>query len=163
MKYLFSEASQPLESSKTIQQGNSNSTMEGKKPPYLTRNGEPFAKPENQSQIRNPTYQTKDIESKNLSETSKIDFKTSSTSEHYNSLLNQEKGPNEHNFITLSNLSEDHKIEIIKTGFQLQAKEKISLKKYYESTKKYSLFQLKGYSIKYESIRRTSIYKSLKE
>ena len=151
-KYPLSDAIVAPNARKTIQQGNS--TMEGKKPPYLI---------ENQSQIRNPTYQTKDIESKNLSETSKIDFKTSSTSEHYNSLLNQEKGPNEHNFITLSNLSENEKIEIIKTGFQLQAQGTISLKKYYEGTDPNSLVQSKGYSIKYESIRRTKLYQQLKE
>jgi hypothetical protein len=56
----------------------------------------------------------------------------------------------------------DEKIEIIKTGFQLQAEGKISLKKYYESTEEYSLFQLKGYNIKYETIRRTKLYQSLK-
>jgi hypothetical protein len=63
----------------------------------------------------------------------------------------------------LGTISEDEKIEIIKTGFQLQAESKISLKKYYESTDPYSLFQLKGYFIKYESIRRTKLYQSLKE
>jgi cell fate (sporulation/competence/biofilm development) regulator YlbF (YheA/YmcA/DUF963 family) len=38
---------------------------------------------------------------------------------------------------------------------------KISLKKYYETKDQYSLFQLKGYSIKYESIRRTKLYQQL--
>ena len=118
---------------------------------------------EKQSQIKNPTYKTKDIESNILSEASKIDFKTSSQSQQYNLYSNQEKGLQEPNFIILSNLSEDQKIEIIKTGFQLQNQGKISLKKYYESKDTNSLFQFKGYSIKYESIRRTSIYKSLKE
>lgn len=60
-------------------------------------------------------------------------------------------------------IPEEEQIEIIKTGFQLQVEGKLSLKKYYESKDPASLFQLKGYSIKYESIRRTSIYKSLKE
>ena len=60
-------------------------------------------------------------------------------------------------------ISEQEKIEIIQTGFQLQAEGKISLKKYYESTDPNSLFQSKGYSIKYESIRRTKLYQSLKE
>ena len=59
--------------------------------------------------------------------------------------------------------TEQERIEIIQRGFQLQAEGKISLKKYYEGTETDSLFQLKGYFIKYESIRRTSIYKSLKE
>ena len=69
----------------------------------------------------------------------------------------------EDDYTTLSKLSEDQKIEIIKTGFQLQAEGKISLKKYYESTDPCSLFQLKGYSIKYESLRRTKLYQNLKQ
>ena len=39
---------------------------------------------------------------------------------------------------------------------------KISLKKYYEGTGESSLFQLKGYSIKYEAIRKNKFYQSLK-
>jgi hypothetical protein len=62
----------------------------------------------------------------------------------------------------LGKISEEEKIEIIKLGFQLQAEGKISLKKYYESTDPYSLFKRKGYSIKYESIRRTKLYQNLK-
>ena len=49
------------------------------------------------------------------------------------------------------------------TGFQLQAQGKISFKKYYESTQEYSLFQSKGYQIKYETIRRTKLYQNLKD
>ena len=49
------------------------------------------------------------------------------------------------NFITLGDISEQKKIEIIKTGFQLQAEDKLSLKGYYESTDPKSLFQSKGY------------------
>ena len=75
---------------------------------------------------------------------------------------NQEKDLNGSNFITLGKISEEDKIEIIKLGFQLQNEGKISLKKYYEGTETHSLFQLKGYSIKYESIRRTKLYHSLK-
>jgi len=70
---------------------------------------------------------------------------------------------NELNFIPLGDLSEDEKIEIIQLGFQLNQERKISLKNYYESTQEHSLFHLKGYRIKYESIRRTTLYKSLKE
>jgi len=62
----------------------------------------------------------------------------------------------------LGNLSEEEKIKIIQTGFRLHQEGKISLKKYYESTEEYSLFQFKGYSIKYESIRRTKLYSKLK-
>jgi hypothetical protein len=75
---------------------------------------------------------------------------------------NQQKGLNGSNLITLGRIPEQERIEIIQRGFQLQAEGKISLKKYYEGTKTDSLFQLKGYSIKYESIRRTKLYLSLK-
>jgi hypothetical protein len=68
-----------------------------------------------------------------------------------------------HLFITSGMISEQDKIEIIETGFQLQAEGKIPLKNYYESTDPNSLFQWKGYWIKYESIRRTKFYQSLKE
>ena len=66
-------------------------------------------------------------------------------------------------FVTLGKISEDDKIQIIKRRFELQAEGNISLKKYYEGTDPNSLFQSKGYSIKYESIRRTKLYQSLKE
>ena len=59
-------------------------------------------------------------------------------------------------------ISEQERIEIIQRGFQLQAEGKISLKKYYQSTEEYSLFQFKGYFVKYESIRRTTLYQKLK-
>ena len=74
--------------------------------------------------------------------------------------INQYKALNQPNFITLGKITEEEKIEIIKLGFQLQNEGKISLKKYYEGN---SLFQLKGYSIKYETIRRTKLYQSVKE
>jgi uncharacterized protein YlxW (UPF0749 family) len=57
-KYAFSEPSQPLESSKTIQQNNS--TLEGKKAPYLREND-----PKRfhvLSEIKDPTSRGKDIE-----------------------------------------------------------------------------------------------------
>ena len=66
------------------------------------------------------------------------------------------------NFVTLSQISEKERVEIIQKGFQLQAEGKISLKKYYQSTDPDSLFQSKRYSIKYESIRRTKLYQQLK-
>lgn len=62
----------------------------------------------------------------------------------------------------MGKISEEDKIEIIQTGFRLNQEGKISLKKYYESTAEYSLFQLKGYSIKYESIRRTKTLSKFK-
>jgi len=94
-KYPLSDPSHPSESSKTIQQDDY--TFEAEKGPYLT---------ENQSQIKNPTYQTKYRESKSVSYAPKIDFKAVETSEQYLP-LNQEKGPNDQNFITLSKISEE--------------------------------------------------------
>jgi len=76
--------------------------------------------------------------------------------------LNQEKGLSEANFRPLKKIPEEKLIEIIQTGFRLNQEGKISLKKYYESTDAYSLFQSKGYKIKYESIRRTKLYQQLK-
>ena len=152
-KYVLSEPSQPLESSKTIQ--HDNSTMNGKKEPYLTRN---------ENEIRNPAYQTKDLESKSFSEESKIDFKTLSHSQPYNINIssNEEKGHNRQNFVTLGRITEQERIEIIQKGYQLQAEGKISLKKYYESTDSNSLFQIHGYRLKYDSIRRIKLYEQLK-
>ncbi len=100
--------------------------------------------------------------SESLSEASQSPFKTAERSEEYNIPSDQDKAQNRLNFITLGRISEQEKIEIIQRGFQLQAEGKISLKKYYESTDPNSLFQSKGYSIKYESIRRTKLYQQLK-
>ena len=66
-------------------------------------------------------------------------------------------------FTTLGKISEEKKAKIIEKGFQLEAEGKISLKKYYESRQEFSLFQLNGYSIKYESIRHNKIYIQLKQ
>ena len=68
----------------------------------------------------------------------------------------------EPNFITLATISEEDKLGIIKNGFQLYHEGKISLKKYYESRQEYSLFQFKGYNIKYEAIRKNKLYQQLK-
>ena len=100
--------------------------------------------------------------SESVSEVSKRPLKQSLKTEQYNLSSNQDKGLNGANFITLGNLSEQEKIEIIQTGFRLNQERKISLKNYYEGTEEYSLFQHKGYNIKYESIRRTKLYQSLK-
>lgn len=69
-----------------------------------------------------------------------------------------------YNNVVIANQEEyiEDRIEIIEKGFQLQAEGKISLKKYYQSTDPDSLFQSKGYSIKYETIRRTKLYQKLK-
>ena len=104
-------------------------------------------------------------------------LKQSFKTEQYSLSSNTKQPQNAPNFITiptsresgngawlrLAKISEEDKIEIIKLGFQLQAEVKISLKKYYESTQEYSSFQLKGYNIKYETIRRTKLYQQFKE
>lgn len=161
-KYALSESSQPLKSSKTIQQ--ENYTLRGKKALYLTEN-EPkrSAVSRRDSEVRNTTSQTKYIESKTVSGDPKIHFKAPLPSEEYNIPLKSEKGPNEQNFIILSKISEEERVEIIKLGFQLNQQGKISLKKYYETIQEYSLFQLKGYNIKYEAIRKNKLYQQLKE
>lgn len=74
----------------------------------------------------------------------------------------QDKDQNGLNFITLGNLSEQEKTEIIERGFQLNQDGKISLKNYYQSRDQNSLFQFKRSQIKYETIRRTKIYSKLK-
>jgi len=98
---------------------------------------------------------TKHPISESLSEDSKFDFKTLS-----HNVQNEVK--NISNFITLSKITEQEKIKIIQRGFQLNQEGKISLKKYYESKDPSSLFQLRGYKIKYETIRRTKLYQQLK-
>ena len=74
----------------------------------------------------------------------------------------QAKAQTEHNFITLGKISEQEKVEIIKLGFQLNQDEKISLKKYYEEKGEFTLFEWKGYQIKYDTIRKTKLYQQLK-
>ena len=169
-KYALSEPSQPLEWSKTIQQGDS--TLEGKKAPYLREN-DPKRSSAVLSEIRDSTSRGKDMESKSFSDVPDINFQTFSGSQQYNISsasqiprfkpisANQEKGLNGSNFITLGRIPEQ---EIIQRGFQLQAEGKISLKKYYEGVSEAnSLFQLKGYRIKYEAIRKNKFYQQLKQ
>ena len=81
----------------------------------------------------------------------------------FNLSSDQNQTQNDSSFKNLKDIPEEEIIEIIKTGFQLQAQGKISLKKYYETTYPNSLFQLKGYNIKYESIRKNKLYQNLKE
>jgi len=107
-----------------------------------------------QNQVNSLQDRIHDLET--LSEASKMPLKPLSKNQQYN------KGLNGENFISLGKISEEDKIQIIKTGFRLNQEGKISLKKYYESTDPYSLFQSKGYSMKYEAIRKTNLYKQLK-
>jgi hypothetical protein len=122
---------------------------------YLQENDNKFSQQGERSeqQVQEP--------SKILSEDKITPVKPLSNNQRYDIPPNIEKGLNEPNFITLGKISEEEKIEIIKIGFRLNQERKISLKKYYESTDPCSLFQLKGYSIKYESIRRTKLYQKL--
>jgi hypothetical protein len=120
---------------------------------------------ENDTQINSNLQQGEEPRneiSESVSEASKMTSDESFQSQQYNISSNQEKGQNQPNFITLGKISEEDKIEIIKLGFQRQAEGKISLKKYYESTDPYSLFQYKRYSIKYEAIRKNKLYKQFK-
>lgn len=158
-KYTLSDALEAPNAIKIIQQGNS--ILKGNNDPYWEKNHPDMNRPDN-------------LGSNVLSEASKIDFKTLSNTQQYNIPASkdatQKKGltqatqrGNQPNFITLGKISEQEKIEIIQTGFQRQAEGKISLKKYYEGTEIHNLFQFKGYSIKYETIRRTKLYQTLKE
>ena len=104
-----------------------------------------------------------DMERYVFSDAFKTPLESRLESQQYNNLpFKQNKAENESYFVTLGQISEEEKIEILQTGFQLNRQGKVSLKKYYESTDPNSLFQLKGYSIKYESIRRTKLYQQLK-
>jgi hypothetical protein len=75
----------------------------------------------------------------------------------------QIKAQNDLTFITLGKISEQEKVEIIKLGFQLNQEGKISLKKYYQGKGRYTLFEWKGYQIKYDSIRKTKLYQQLSQ
>jgi len=103
------------------------------------------------------------VDSDLLSEGTRSPLKPSERNEEYNLSSNQNTTQNGSIFVTLGNISQQERVEIIKKGFQINQQGKISLKKYYEGTQEYSLYQLKGYSIKYDSIRRTELYQSLKE
>lgn len=64
-------------------------------------------------------------------------------------------------FQNLKEISDEEKKEIIKKGLELQRKNLITLKDYYEGDCEGSLIQFKGYRVKYENIRRTRIYKEI--
>jgi hypothetical protein len=159
LKKALSELLKLSETAKIDQQYNY--TLEGKKDPYLTQN-DPKRSSAVLSEIRDTTSRGKDIESKSLSEVKITPVKPLSNTQDYNIPSNEEKALNEPNLITLGKIPEEEQIEIIKTGFQLKAEGKISLKKYYEGTDPNSLVQSKGYSIKYETIRRNKLYQQLK-
>ena len=64
--------------------------------------------------------------------------------------------------MTLEKISEEDKVEIIKLGFLTSQEGKLSLKKYYEGKGEDTLFEWKGYQIKYDTIRKTKVYQQLK-
>jgi hypothetical protein len=85
-----------------------------------------------------------------------------STSQRHSAPLKQKQAQNPINFTTFEQLRDDEKIEVIQTSFCLNQEKKISLKKYYEGTGESTLFDWKGYQIKFNSIRKTKLYKQLK-
>jgi len=150
-KYALSRTLKASEATKIIQQDDS--TLKDKKGSYLTQNDSTI------------NHQVREVGEMNLEMLSEDDNRPSdknSERKQYDTSSNQKQAQNEQNFITLSQILEEEKIEIIQTGFRLNQQGKLSLKEYYESTQEHSLFQFKGYSIKYESIRRTKLYKQLK-
>lgn len=74
----------------------------------------------------------------------------------------QKKYLNQSNFILLGKLSEEEQVEIIQGGFQRNQEEKLSLKEYFEGIGKDTLFEWKGYRIKYESVRKTQLFQKLR-
>ena len=72
------------------------------------------------------------MESRSLSEASKTLVDTNLKSPQYNPEQKQlQNGPN---FVTLSQISEEEKLDISKRDFQLNQEGKISLKKYSQGT-----------------------------
>lgn len=102
------------------------STLAVKKGPYL---------PENGGEVRNPTYQPNDMESKIFD--------------------------NDSHFKTPQEIPNEELTKAIKIGFQLNKDKKISLKEYYEGAGEHSLYQLAGISLKFETIRQKDLYKEL--
>ena len=168
LENALSKAVQRLESSITTQQGDS------------TLKSEQLLGNENEREVKKEEILKSEQQSNILSEAPKINETASLTSQQYNGApqtpkfkqisSNQEKARNEEDFTTLSKISEEDKIQIFKTGFRRKLEGKISWKKYYESKDPDSLFQLgllqlEGYNktIKYESARRDTLYKELKD
>ena len=149
----------PPEPRKILQQGDS--TPKLNMGSYFHKNDNKFSQQSEPSEQE--AQEIRNEISESFSEASKSPLKASERSEHYNLSSNRNTTQNGPIFVTLGTIPEQERIEIIKTGFRLNQEGKISLKKYYESKDPNSLFQLKGYSIKYETIRRTKLYQNLKE
>ena len=136
------------ESTKNIQ--HNKLAVEVEKGPNLIEN-------ENKTEdLQQPVYQ-------NPSEMARRTKNNTLNSEQGNLPSNLQNAPQRPHFIKLSNLTQQERIEIIQKGFQLNQEDKISLKKYYETTQEHSLFHHKGYSIKYDTIRKHKLYQQLKK
>jgi hypothetical protein len=137
-------------------------TRMDEKTPFTSQQGNSTMKSEKSLQKASLFSNDKKVNSESLSEDNIRPLEPLSESHQDNPFSNEDIGLHQPNFITLGKITEPEKIEIIKRGFQLQNEGKIALKKYYETTQEYSLFQFKGYNIKYESIRRKKLYQQLK-
>lgn len=83
------------------------------------------------------------------------------TSEHKLSPKTNEIKPS---FKQLKNLDEEEQIRIIREGFQLTYQKEIDLKYYFEGDDDpNTLYRRKGYKLKYDNVRRSLLYKKLKE
>jgi hypothetical protein len=111
------------EATKIIQQGDS--TLKENNASYLAQNDR---------EITKERILQSEQQSNGLSEDYKSPQKTAKPIEESSIISNQNEAQNSPNFITLSKIPEQDRIEIIQTGFQLQSEGPISLKKYYEST-----------------------------
>lgn len=71
----------------------------------------------------------------------------------------QVKTVSEFKFMPLKNIKENDLKQIVQLGFRISQLKNISLKDFYETKNMDCLFQLKGYHIKYETIRKHRFYK----
>ena len=92
-----------------------------------SRVGSEGSRQTNQSNQPNERDDSSDM----LSDAYKTSVNDSFQSQQYNLSSRQKQLENGANFKTLAKISEQDKIEIIKTGFRLNQEGKISLKKYY--------------------------------
>lgn len=78
--------------------------------------------------------------------------------------ISSQKDKNRANFKQSRNLEEEEQIRIIREGFQLTSERQIDLKHYFEGDgDPNTLSWRKGYKLKYESVRRSPLYRKLKE
>jgi hypothetical protein len=88
-----------------------------------------------------------------------LDIEAISNTKRVNSSSLSNKNFQDQPFFKLHQLDEETQKNIIKEGFKLARRDLIKLKDYYEGTSHpNTLFKLRGYSIKYDSIRKSEIY-----